>query len=92
MSKTTKGTIYRLKSVFFRIENIYFCIKISKTLIINNLDKKGSLTYCQTALCSKGYPLSIRPFYHRIRAEPHVKPLPKAAKHTKSPGLIAPAS
>jgi hypothetical protein len=23
--------------------------------------------------------------YHRNNAEPHVKPLPKAAKHTKSP-------
>ena len=30
--------------------------------------------------------------HHRIRAEAHVKPLPKAARHTKSPGLMRPCA
>ena len=30
--------------------------------------------------------------HHRIRAEAQVKPLPKAARHTKSPGLIRPCA
>lgn len=30
----------------------------------------------------------LRSIYHRIKAEPQVNPLPKAAKQTKSPSFI----